>query len=167
MVALLRFTLLATFLWHLLGGWGSLALAASLPPPGQVVSTVTHLRPITPLLASVQALSPLHVADTCNTDPTGCATSITQQFGGLYQVGFVLLIWAGVALAGLLLAVSAIRGMVGMGLGEPRVLAETVLKAAGVIACLVIAFQAPNIVNLALHGAGQHIIAPTPPSIGQ
>lgn len=150
---------------------GVLLLALTAPALAAPLPRTTTARPFAGSLSAQVALAPLrpHIDPTptpCDSnDPKACANQVSGQFNKLYQVIFLVGVILAIAIAVILLIVSAIRGMIAAGQGESHVIYNTIMKAIAIIILLVIAIESPNIINLLLNGAGQSITPPSLPTV--
>lgn len=154
---------------------GVLLLALTAPALAAPLPRTTTARPFAGSLSAQVALAPQrpHIdsppAPTptpCDSnDPKSCANQVSGQFNKLYQVIFLVGVILAIAIAVILLIVSAIRGMIAAGQGESHVIYNTIMKAIAIIILLVIAIESPNIINLLLNGAGQSITPPSLPTV--
>lgn len=150
----------------LVGGVLPLALPATSALAASPPRTAAD-QPTTVSLSAQAALAPLRpqIGAACNpNDPKACANDVSGKFNQLYQVIFLVGVILAIAIAVILLIISAIRGMIAAGQGESHVIYNTIMKAIAIIILLVIAIESPNIINLLLSGAGQSIQPPSLPT---
>jgi len=117
-------------------------------------------------LEELSPLVPLTDTDACPSDPVACANSLIQPFGGFAEVLILVILWGVILSVIVFVSISAWRGIIGLGTGEPRVLATVIVKVIGLFFLAFIAIKAPDLVKQVMGSAGQHLQPIQLPTIG-